>query len=367
VPYSRVLDLGTSPRVRGSITFDGGSLVTPLIRVLVVDDFEPFRRLVAKLLQQQRELQIICEASDGVEAVQKAEEIQPDLILLDIGLPNLNGIEAARRIRRVSPNSKILFVSQETSTDIVRGALASGGSGYVLKTDVRTELLTAINAVLGGKRFIGASLVGNKFTDAKDTQTADRTRSEVVLPLPPKNARMTRRHEAGFYSDDRSAVDDLTQFIGAALKTGHAAIVVATKLHRESLLPRLQAYGLDIGAAIEQGRYIALDATDTLSTFMLDGMPDLVQFTKLFGDLVVTASKAAKGGPNRVALFGEMCHLLWEQGNVEAAIQVEKLGKQLVRTYDVDVLCGYSLGSVHQMDSRTLQRICAEHSAVHSR
>ena len=340
-------------------------MVTPLIRVLVVDDFEPFRRLVAKLLQQPRELQIICEASDGVEAVQKAEEIQPDLILLDIGLPNLNGIEAARQIRRVSPNSKILFVSQETSTDVVRGALASGGSGYVLKTDARKELLTAVNAVLGGKRFIGASF--SDFTDPQDEQTIDHARNNVVSSLPTRNVTIERRHEAGFYSDDRSAVDDLTQFIGAALKTGHAAIVVATKLHRESLLPRLQAYGLDIGAAIEQGRYIALDATDTLSTFMLDGMPDLVQFTKLFGDLVVTASKAAKGGPNRVALFGEMCHLLWEQGNVEAAIQVEKLGKQLVRTYDVDVLCGYSLGSVHQMDSRTLQRICAEHSAVHSR
>jgi DNA-binding NarL/FixJ family response regulator len=340
-------------------------LATPLIRVLVVDDFEPFRRFVTKVLQQQPELQIICEVSDGLEAVQRAGEMQPDLVLLDIGLPNLNGIEAAQRIRELSPKSKILFLSQETSPDVVLGALASGGSGYVLKIDARNELLTAVKAVLGGKRFIGASL--NDFTDPKDEQAADRTRSEVVPPLLPQNARITRRHEAGFYSDDRFALDDLTQFIGAALKAGNAAIVVATKLHRDSLLPRLQAYGMDVGTAIEQGRYIALDAADTLSTFMLNDMPDLVRFLKLFDDLVVTASKAAKADQARVVIFGEMCDLLWAEGNVEAAIQVEKLGNQLVQTYDLDILCGYSLGSVQGMDSRALQRICGEHSGVHSR
>ena len=93
---------------------------------------------------------------------------------------------------------------------------------------------------------------------------------------------IARRHEAGFYSDDASLLDDLTQFIGAALKAGNAAIVVATESHRNSLLPRLQAYGLDIAAAIEQGRYISLDAADTLSTFMVNGMPDPVRFLKAF-------------------------------------------------------------------------------------
>ena len=145
-------------------------------------------------------------------------------------------------------------------------------------------------------------------------------------------------------------------------------IVVATESHRDSLLSRLQAYGLDIGAAIEQGRYISLDAADTLSTFMLNDMPDPVRFLKLLGNLIATAAKAAKGEQARVAIFGEMCHLLWAQGNAEAAIQVEKLGNQLAKTYDVDILCGYSLGSVQGgMDSHIFQRICAEHSAVHSR
>jgi DNA-binding NarL/FixJ family response regulator len=96
-------------------------------------------------------MQIICEASDGLEAVLKAEELQPDLILLDVGLPGLNGIEVAKRVRKLSPGSTILFVSQESSADLVREALAVGARGYVVKTDAGSELLPAVDAVLQGR------------------------------------------------------------------------------------------------------------------------------------------------------------------------------------------------------------------------
>jgi DNA-binding NarL/FixJ family response regulator len=332
-----------------------------------VDDYEPWRRVVSTTLQKQPTLQVIGEAVDGLEAVQKAQQLQPDLILLDIGLPTLNGIEAARRIRELSPKSKILFLSENRSWDIAEEALRTGAGGYVVKSDAEGELLPAVNAVLGGKRFVSASLAGNDLTDPKDEETADPNSGGVVLPFPPQNVWIAR-HEAGFYSDDRFVLDDLTQFIGAALKAGNSAIVVATKSRRDSLLLRLRAYGLDIGAAIEQGKYIALDAADALSTFMLHGMPDPVRFLKVLGNLIATAAEAAKGEQARVAIFGEMCHLLWAQGNAEAAIEVEKLGNQLITTYDVDILCGYSLSSVQGgMDSHIFQRICAEHSAVYSR
>jgi len=339
------------------------------IRVLVAEDFEPFRRFVASVLQKQRELQIICEVSDGLEAVQKAEELQPDLVLLDIGLPNLNGIEAARRIRELSPKSKILFLSENRSWDIAEEALRTGAGGYVVKSDAVGELLPAVEAVLKGKRFVSTSLAGHDLTDPTDEHDADNPhRKGVVVPFPVKGVETTRHHVAGFYSDDRFVLDDITQFIGAALKAGSAAIVVATKSRRDSLLPRLQAHGADIAAAIEQGRYIALDAADTLSTFMINGMPDPVRFLKVSGELISTTLKAVKGKQTRVAVFAEDVHLLWAQGNAEAAIQVEKLSNQLVKTYDVDILCGYSLSSVQGgMDSRVFERICAEHSAVYSR
>ena len=131
------------------------------IRVLVVEDYEPWRRYFSTALQKQPELQVIGEVSDGLEAVQKAEELQPDLVLLDIGLPTLNGIEAARRIRKVSPASRILFVSENRSADIAEEALSTGASGYVVKSDTGSELLPAVKAVLEGKRFISASLAGH--------------------------------------------------------------------------------------------------------------------------------------------------------------------------------------------------------------
>jgi DNA-binding NarL/FixJ family response regulator len=126
-----------------------------LLRVLVVEDFAPFRQFVCSTLGKRPDLQVICEASDGLEAVQKAKELKPDLILMDIGLPTLNGIEAARRIRKVSPESKIIFLTQECSADVVQEALSLGARGYVLKTRAVGELLTAVEAVISEKQFVG--------------------------------------------------------------------------------------------------------------------------------------------------------------------------------------------------------------------
>jgi DNA-binding NarL/FixJ family response regulator len=122
--------------------------------VLVVEDFEPFRRFVCSMLRKTPELQVVCEVSDGLEAVQKAEELKPDLILLDIGLPTLNGIEAARQIRKLAPESKILFLSQESSADVVQEALNLGALGYVVKAHVGSDLLDAVEAVILGERFV---------------------------------------------------------------------------------------------------------------------------------------------------------------------------------------------------------------------
>ena len=153
------------------------------IRVLVVDDYKDWRDQVHSLLRARPEWQIICEVSDGSEAVQKAEELKPDLILLDIGLPKLNGIEAARAIRRHSPNSKIVFLSMNDSVDVVQAALSTGAQGYVHKLRAQSDLLPAIDAVLRGIQFISSTLKGYKSADAT-------------------GAKVLRCHEVQFYSDD---------------------------------------------------------------------------------------------------------------------------------------------------------------------
>ena len=136
----------------------------PLLKILVVEDYAPFRSLTCAALQR-ADFQTI-EAVDGLEAVQKAEELQPDLILLDINLPKLHGFEVAARSRRLVPHVRLLFMSQESSPDIVRKALSLGADGYVQKLSAGTDLLIAIDAALGGQRFVSSSLAFTEPADA---------------------------------------------------------------------------------------------------------------------------------------------------------------------------------------------------------
>lgn len=127
------------------------------LRILVVDDFEPWRRFVSSVLGGKPELQVVGEASDGLVAVQKAVKLKPDLILLDLHLPKLSGLEASRQIHKLIPESKIIFLSQESSADVVQEALGSGAWGYVLKARAASELLVAVKAVLSGKSFVSGT------------------------------------------------------------------------------------------------------------------------------------------------------------------------------------------------------------------
>jgi len=129
-------------------------LLLSTVRILVVDDFALFRQFVVELLGERPELQVVGEASDGLEALHMAVELRPDLILLDIGLPSLNGIEVARQMRSLVPESKIIFLSQESSADVVQEALNLGALGYVTKTKAQAHLFAAVEAVLSGKTFV---------------------------------------------------------------------------------------------------------------------------------------------------------------------------------------------------------------------
>ena len=142
------------------------------IRILVVDDFELWRRFACARFQTERDFQVIGEASDGLAAVEKAKELQPDLILLDIGLPGLNGIEAGRQIRELSPASKILFVTADPCPDIAREALGFGAHGYLCKSDT-AKLMEAARAVLRGKRFFSSSSNDADNSARKDSDTSE--------------------------------------------------------------------------------------------------------------------------------------------------------------------------------------------------
>jgi DNA-binding NarL/FixJ family response regulator len=320
------------------------------VRVLVVDDYEPWHGFVSTMLLKAPELEIIGRIYDGLEAVQQAQQLQPDLILLDVGLPTLDGIEAARRIREVSVTSKILFVSENRSADTVEAALRTGAGGYVVKSHAGGELLPAVKAVLQGKQFVSASV----------------TRHDSNAPKDDHAAAIRHCHEVAFYPDDGSVVDGYAHFIESALESGNAVIVVVTEAHSASLLPRLEADGVNVPAAIEQGSYIPLDAADTLSRLTVNDTPDPVRCAKLIGDLIMKAARGVKGERGRVVVCGEIAPTLLSKGNAEGAIKLEHLWDEITRGYGVHTLCGYLSSAFPDKESNPIfKRLCAEHSAVH--
>lgn len=329
---------------------------TSSIQVLLVEDYEPFRRFIRSTLRKRPGLQIVAEASDGLEGVNKAGELQPDLIVLDIGLPTLNGIEAARRIRKVSPESKIVFISQESSSDVVQEALALGALGYVVKAHAGSELLAAVEAVLEGRQFVSSGLSGHYFTEATDPQ-AHRFLTQTGFPIAATE-KATRNHEVQFYSDDASFLVGLTRFVEAALEAGTVVIVVATELHRKNLLQGLQARGVDTAAADEQERFFLLDAAEVLATFMDNEGPNRERFLSTIAPLI----RCAEIKHQRVVLFGEMVALLCAEGRMQAAIALERLGNELVQTHPIYIRCAYPM--TEELKGEPYAAICAEHSTV---
>jgi signal transduction histidine kinase len=168
-----------------------------------------------------------------------------------------------------------------------------------------------------------------------------------------------------FYDDDEFLLDELSRFIGSALMSGEAGVVVATREHREGLAQRLKARGVDIARVIGEGRYVALDAAETLSSFTRNGRPDPAIFSDVIGGVLASATSAPGGEQRRVAVFGEMVALLWAEGKADVAIQLEELWNELAQSHSFDLLCAYPMSFFTQSgDGAPLGRICETHSRV---
>ena len=334
------------------------------MRILVADGFEPWRRFVSSFLQKKPGWLLVAEASDGLQAVQKALEHKPDLILLEISLPKLSGIEAARLIRELAPNSKIIFATTQDDLAYVQEALRVGASGYVLKSSAVGELGKAVQAVVQGKRFVSSGIKrvpgGPEARQALDGLSD--YLSEQTKAMQGK-AEMTWRHELQFYSDDEQFIDGCAHFIEGALKADNSAVLAATEPHRKGIFRTLQSRGVNIDAAIDQRRYVSIDVAETVSRFMVNGKLDRDQFFKVAGRCIESAVNAAKGAVPRVAACGECAPLLLAQGKAEEAVQLERLWNELAKMHEVDIRCGYRLGSSDSTeDGPIFRRICAEHS-----
>jgi CheY-like chemotaxis protein len=317
----------------------------------VVDDFEPVRKIVCSKLEGDPRLQVICQVSDGLEAVRKAEEFQPELILLDLSLPTLSGMEAARRIRTLSPSSKILFVTQESSMGLVEEALRIGARGYILKSDISRELLPGIGEVLRGGIFISSHL-------AQSNHTISALVSEATRSAP---------HWVAFYRDEASLVDGISRSAHHALDTGRAVIAVVTESHRAGLLQILKERGGEIDTHIRQQRLIIMTVAEANAAFGMDPGPDATRFCAAAENLLeVLAAQAIAEKPKVVAL-GEWAFTLLTENRGESAIKLEEIMNYVSRIYgeQVAIHCAYLSNNFESKESRSnFGSICTQHSAV---
>jgi len=300
------------------------------------------RRLLRSAIRRRSDLEVIGEAEDGLDAVQLTSALRPDVILLDIGLPRLDGIAAAERIRHFAPATTLVFVSEHASAEVVQAAFRAGGRGYVHKSHLRRDLLPAVAAVLQGQYFV------SRGWEHGEGRTG------------------LARHDVQFYSDDAVFFDSANRFLGPAVGAGRGVIVLATPSHRDGVVQRLRSDGVDIDAAIQHGTYCSIDASEALSDVMSQGVPDCYRLRRHLSNLIGSVSHAVETDEPRVVILGEGAGLLCAEGSADAAISLEQMANELLVICDIDILCTYPL-HCRQPHDAAFRRICAEHGGVNVR
>ena len=196
--------------------------------------------------------------------------------------------------------------------------------------------------------------------------------TSALIPDPEKlpflseaTSRLGGEHVVYFYQESDSLLEALADFVGPALGAGNAAVIIATKEHRDGLHRRLSARGLDAHKASKQGRYVTLDAAETLSKIIVGGMPDEARFFEIVGGTIAQARALLKGKNPGVVAFGEMVSLLWTEGSTEAAVRLEQLWNELGKKHSFSLRCAYPVGNFYgEKNAQPLMRVCAEHSGV---
>src|SRR6202795_286025 len=194
-----------------------------------------------------------------------------------------------------------------------------------------------------------------------------------ALSFDPRKLAFERRpdsplqgeHVVYFYQESDSLLDALCNFVGPPLDAGNAAVIIATKVHRDGLQHRLTARGLDTAKASKQGRYVALDAPEILSKITVEGMPDIARFFEVVGGTIARTRALLKPASSEIVVFGELVSLLWKEGKIEAAILLEQLWNELAKKHPFSLRCAYPVANFYgEKNAQPLMRVCAEHSAV---
>jgi DNA-binding NarL/FixJ family response regulator len=340
------------------------------LRVLLVEDFCAFRRAIRTMLEELPRFQVVGEAADGDAAIQLAAALLPDLILLDINLPKLNGLQVVPHILRLSPSSKIVFLTQEPSTEVAEEALHLGARGYVVKSDAGGELLRALEAVMRDERYVSRRLRTHMASETlhrfgiRNASAAEEARTGAQgspgKPFPCA-------HEAHYYLHDHDFQKSLQICVSKALRAGDAVIVLLTLSHQQALCRGLQATGLAISEEIKTGRLQLVDANALISGYFGDEIPVESQSREQARLLVESGERARIGEHSRVCVFGECLSLLFAKGKRDAVLRLERTWDELGKTHDLYLRCWYQVSQERlKSDHKFFQELSEQHTAVYS-
>jgi DNA-binding NarL/FixJ family response regulator len=318
--------------------------VSPL-KVVLVDDHDGWREQLAAMVQQTGAWQVVGTAADGPDGYALAASLKPDLILLDIELPTLNGIETATRILAADPSARILFLTGHRSWEVVEAALMTGARAYLLKNFAGQELLAAMSAVTAGRRFLSVAVGG------RASGTGDH-RHEL------------HTHHAGIYTADASLEADYEACAAEALQAGKAVVGVMHPERRTALRRRLKARGVDVDRAIADDRYMELDVTEALALMVTDGLPDEARMWSIVIALMARAARATRASAPTLVAFGDCAQTLWNAGEPSAAILLEQFWNEIAKTVNLDLLCGYTLHGFEAEDEEMRGLLGAAHTST---
>jgi CheY-like chemotaxis protein len=340
------------------------------VEIVIVDDRELFRRMVRSLLETQSDYHICGEAGDGIEAIEKVRQLRPDIVLMDINMPRMDGLEATRIIRREVPKSNVIIVTQNDAMVAREQARSVNAKGFVTKSDLTRDLFPTIEKFRRAKpegyetNTDRGRIVRRGGAAVENNSGLDQTKSTAGQGEPwcgLLNSAAPRDHIVQLYQDQQFLNRAVCRFAAAAITNGEGVILVPTVAHWDAFRPRLESEGVDVKAAEKRGQLTVVDADNLLPTFMRDGMPDSPVFLGLAQSVVSQAR--GDGRYPKVRWWGEMVNILWERGDVAASMQLEDQFDQLAHEQDIAIFCSFLMdnfdGDVH---ARMLPRLGENHS-----
>jgi CheY-like chemotaxis protein len=341
------------------------------MRILIVDDSELMRRGIRSLLGKRTDWLVCGEAKDGLEATEKARELRPDVVLMDLSMPRMGGAEAIRILRAEFPDTAVIIVSQNDPDVLRRHAAELGAYGYIAKGDLTRDLVDMVERVGGNDRSLPDSFYLSRSVRAvedgrgvsADRKVAGGERvqkglaeawSSVLTGAGPRD------HIVQLYQDQQFLNRAVCRFAAAAIANGEGVILIPTIAHWDAFKSRLKDE-VDVKAAEERGQLTIVNADEFLPAFLRDGMPDSPVFLALAANVVSRAR--GEGRYPKVRCWGEMVSLLWERGDIAASMNLEDLFDQLAQQQNMAVFCSFLMdnfdGEVH---ARILPRLGENHS-----